>query len=122
MTRYPRAFQYRRVPAAPPRMIPIRQVFEFNLQDCMYRSEPPQAWEDFCRRVGNTVVKPFRMESFTAFHREVAKGGLIRGKHVRVDHSPFDDITITVTQPTPRISAKLAATFPWKLRKHLKQP
>ena len=122
MTRYPRAFQYRRVPAAPPRMTAVRQVFEFNLQDCMHRCEPPQAWDDFCRCLGLRFVKPFRMEIFSAYRREAAKGGLICGKHVRVDHSPFDDITITVTQPTPRISAKLAATFPWKLRKHLKQP
>lgn len=121
MTRYPRAFQYRRVPASPPRMTAVRQVFEFNLQDCMYRMYPPQGWGDFCRYLGLKYDGRFNMTIFTSI-KKAAKAGPIRGKQVHIDHSLLDDITITVTQPKPRISAKLAATFPWKLRKHLKQP
>jgi hypothetical protein len=102
-------------------MTAVRQVFEFNLQDCMFAPYPPRDWDDFCRCIGVDAVGRFAMQPF-AMIREAAKKGPIRGKQVRVDHSPFDDVTIIVTQPSPRISAKLAATFPWKLRKHLKQP
>ena len=118
MTRYPRAFQYRRVPAAPPRMTPTRQVFEFDPHD--YRFGDIPEWTKFLQYLGANKAGQVGY-SQTLLIQAVALGEK-KGFKVSAVFSPERAVTITVTQPAPRLSAKLAATFPWKLRKHLKKP
>ena len=122
MTHYPRAFQYRHVPAAPPRMAPTKQVFEFNVRDARYGPIPE--WQAFLRTLGILTTDSTRFEQrMLGQAAEIGKSAGAEVRYTTASYNDMDDyiLTITVTHPKPRISTKLAATFPWKMRKHLKK-
>lgn len=135
MTRYPRAFKFRRVPAIPPKVVALpaaTHTFVFDYDD---RSmEPPKPWQDFlrCLRVPEECV--LRIPVPTLFPRWKDWEQIASGKGMKMtwrnEQPPnvfaFSVVTITLTEQKPKpkhpsISPKLAATFPWKLRKYLNQ-
>lgn len=107
--KYPRPFRYRHVPAIPPRMgTQPPPVFEFNEHDCAYTT--PQGWTDFLKYSGANIHVKFHQRQIES----------IRRFGCRVERTWDGDVTITAPASVkPRISAKLLATFPWKLRKYL---
>lgn len=134
MTKYPRAFKFRRVPAIPPRVIQLpaaTHVFSFNYDDRgIY--ETPKPWQDFLRCLGVKEERVLRTPASALFHflKDWKLFAEKRGMKMTVSSlqtpSSFDfpvaTITLTEEKPKqPKVSPKLAATFPWKMRKYLNQ-
>ncbi len=134
MTKYPRAFNFRRVPAAPPRMVsrPVAtHVFSFEYDDREINGSP-KPWQDFLRCLGIPEERVLRIPVSTLFARwkdwadlVERKGMKLTWSHTQVpDAFQFSVVTLKIegeTSRAPRVSPKLAATFPWKMRKYLNQ-
>jgi hypothetical protein len=129
MTRYPRAFNFRRVPASPPRVVALpaaTHVFQFTLDRRGF--SVPAPWRDFLTFLG--VARKDAPVSCLDSHSERIKR-IAKDKGFMLEWSKRvptwgddEEVTITLTEEKPkqpRVSPKLAATFPWKMRKYLNQ-
>jgi len=129
MTKYPRAFKFRRVPAIPPRVVALpaaTHVFQFTLDRREFST--PRPWQDFLDFLGvarkDAPVSCLETRS-DALKQIAEKKGLKLGWLRMIPNWGDDEeITITLTEEKPKqpkVSPKLAATFPWKMRKYLNQ-
>lgn len=127
MNAYPRAFRFRRVPAAPPRMTPVKHTFHFNQHDlavCRGGEDWVKMWNLMDNpSVAQTTDNPsVLMRIFESSVKQTPRHQLF-GYYIDLCHeNQGEDLKVTMTRKSPRISAKLATTFPWKLRKYLKKP
>lgn len=134
MTRYPRAFKFRRVPAIPPRVVALpaaTHVFAFE-DDGQRFGEPPKPWQDFLRCLGVPEERALRTpaSALSSFSTQFKKHADSKGMKMAWSSTQtpcsleFPTVTITLTEQKPKqpkVSPKLAATFPWKMRKYLNQ-
>lgn len=134
MTRYPRAFQFRRVPAIPPRVVALpaaTHIFSFDYDDREIHGTP-KPWQDFLRCLGVLEERVLRTPVSVLFPRWENLERIANSKGMKMtwrseqppDISKFSVVTITLTEEKPKrpkVSPKLAATFPWKMRKYLNQ-
>jgi hypothetical protein len=117
MIRLPLQHHRHRLPAIPPRIAPQTQTFSFDVHEARM-GWIPNEWKTFLMYIGANSKLPFDemcLRDAARFAKEM------RGMDVRWVSGDFgNQIIITTSSPKPRISAKLLATFPWKLRKLLK--
>lgn len=111
-----------RVPAIPPRVSPLTLTWSFeNAErgDC-----PPVEWKSFlshCNLDPNIPTSVITNGSATLIRIMMEQGCKLTIKSDWPPGAYFPQIKLTVTRPA-RISPKLLATFPWKLRKQQLQP
>lgn len=119
MIRSPLQHHRSRVPAIPPKLSPLTLAFTIDERAAQFGfMNGIQPWSDFMQCVGLNTKCAFTLENVNAATSKARE----RGFSIRIDRfSDMGDqtLTLTVTRPA-RISPKLLATFPWKLRKHLK--
>jgi hypothetical protein len=128
MTRYPRAFKFRRVPAIPPKTISrpaVVHTFQFTLD--VRRFATPAPWHAFLDFL-DIARKDIPVSALHTHSNEIKQCAEKKGfkfSWQKVTHSYLlddEEVTITLEEKDlkqPRISSKLAATFTWKLRKYL---
>lgn len=118
-----------RVPAIPPSTRAVKLQWQFEMPDWEqhkpWEQDQPPEWRSFLSSAGIYLQLPVK-----ALHdgrwADIKQVFLNQGANLQCDiqwpaGAKKRHVTLTVTRPA-RLSPKLLATFPWKLRKHQPQP
>lgn len=110
-----------RVPAIPPKVGPVTQPFTFDRYSPFAFAAEDSQWQSFLitcglnRRLTWSQWVDLNSNSKGALRDVLTQNGI----QLHTKHSPSGQSIFTVTRPA-RISPKLLATFPWKLRRLIK--